>query len=55
METGVPISEFLAHPAYLNAGEVPVGGRGALGRTDTYTRVDLHADYPFRFGSDGGS
>ncbi|MDQ1707054.1 MAG: hypothetical protein QOJ88_265 [Pyrinomonadaceae bacterium] len=44
-ESGVPISEFLAHPIYLNAGEIPVGGRGKLGRTDWYTRLDLHADY----------
>ena len=48
MESGVPISEFLAHPVYLNAGEIPVGGRGKLGRTDFYTRLDLHADYPFK-------
>jgi len=49
METGVPISQFYAHPAYLNAGEVPVGGRGALGRSDTATRFDLHMDYPIKF------
>jgi Carboxypeptidase regulatory-like domain/TonB dependent receptor-like, beta-barrel len=49
LETGVPISQFYAHPIYLNAGEIPVGGRGALGRSDTETRVDLHADYPIRF------
>ncbi|MCA1594228.1 MAG: hypothetical protein LC754_16700, partial [Acidobacteria bacterium] len=47
-ESGLPISEFLAHPGYLNAGEIPVGGRGKLGRTDWYNRVDLHADYPWR-------
>jgi hypothetical protein len=47
MESGVPISEFLAHPAYLNAGEVPSGGRGKLGRTDFYTRLDLSASYTF--------
>jgi hypothetical protein len=46
MESGVPISEFLAHPVYLNAGEVPVGGRGKLGRTPFFTQLDLHADYP---------
>lgn len=46
METGIPISEFLAHPAYLNAGEVPVGGRGKLGRTPVFAKLDLHADYP---------
>jgi hypothetical protein len=44
-ESGVPINEFLAHPIYNNAGEVPVGGRGKLGRTDWYKRLDLHADY----------
>lgn len=48
VETGVPISEFWAHPAYLNAGEVPVGGRGVLGRSETATRVDFHADYPIK-------
>lgn len=44
-ESGVPISEFFAHPAYLNAGEIPVGGRGKLGRTPWFNRLDLHADY----------
>jgi hypothetical protein len=47
MESGVPISEFLAHPAYLNAGEVPAGGRGKLGRTDFYPRFDLSASYAY--------
>ena len=47
MESGVPISEYLAHPVYLNAGEIPVGGRGKLGRTPFYTQLDLHADYPW--------
>jgi hypothetical protein len=47
MESGIPISEYLPHPVYLNAGEVPVGGRGKLGRTPFYTQLDLHADVPF--------
>ena len=47
-ETGLPINALLAHPVYLNAGEVPQGGRGTLGRTPSYIRFDLHADYPFR-------
>jgi hypothetical protein len=47
MESGIPISDFLPHPVYLNAGEVPVGGRGSLGRTPFYTQLDLHADYPW--------
>jgi hypothetical protein len=49
LETGVPISQFYAHPIYLNAGEIPLGGRGVLGRSDTQTRVDVHMDYPFKF------
>lgn len=47
MESGTPISEFLPHPVYLNAGEIPVGGRGKLGRTPFYTQLDFHADYPW--------
>jgi hypothetical protein len=46
-ESGIPISEYLPHPVYLNAGEIPVGGRGELGRTPFYTQLDLHADYPW--------
>src|SRR5215813_12420147 len=48
METGVPVSEFLAHPVYLNAGEIPVGGRGKLGRTPFFSQFDLHFDYPWK-------
>jgi hypothetical protein len=48
LESGLPISEFLPHPVYLNAGEIPVGGRGKLGRTPFFTSLDLHADYPWQ-------
>ncbi|HEY8186955.1 MAG TPA: carboxypeptidase regulatory-like domain-containing protein [Pyrinomonadaceae bacterium] len=49
MESGVPISEFLAHPVYINSpGEVPVGGRGKLGRTPFFARLDLHGNYPWQ-------
>jgi hypothetical protein len=47
MESGTPISEFLAHPVYSNAGEIPSGGRGSLGRTAFYGKLDLHADYRY--------
>jgi len=47
IDSGVPINRFKAHPAYLNSGEVPVGGRGILGRLPTTGSVDLHVDYPF--------
>ena len=48
IESGVPISTFFAHPVYANAGEIPVGGRGAGGRTPTYWRFDFHVDYPWK-------
>jgi len=48
LESGVPISEFLAHPNYQNAGEIPVGGRGKLGRTPFFAQLDLHLNYPWR-------
>jgi hypothetical protein len=44
-ESGVPISRLNAHPIYLNSGEIPLGGRGALGRTPWFLRVDSHVDY----------
>lgn len=47
-ESGIPINDLKAHPAYLNSGEVPVGGRGALGRTPVDGSVDAHIDYPIR-------
>jgi len=39
------VSEFADHPAYGNAGEVPIGGRGKLGRTPLAGQVDLHSEY----------
>jgi hypothetical protein len=47
MESGVPLSKFGAHPGYLNAGEIPLGGRGSLGRSPYFAQLDLHADYPW--------
>jgi Carboxypeptidase regulatory-like domain len=47
-ETGIPLNDLKAHPVYENAGEVPVGGRGALGRSSPSGTVDFHADYPWR-------
>jgi len=48
VQGGTPISELANHPAYQNSGEVPIGGRGALGRTPVTGQVDLHADYPWK-------
>ena len=46
--SGTPITQFNAHPVYDNAGELPIGGRGALGRTDVIQTTDVHADYAFQ-------
>ncbi len=45
MQSGTPINDLKAHPVYLNAGEVPVGGRGSEGRTPFLGTVDAHVDY----------
>jgi len=45
-QSGVPLSLLGDHPIYLNQGEVPIGGRGALGRTPSTLQLDMHADYP---------
>jgi hypothetical protein len=45
-QSGVPLSILGDHPIYLNQGEVPIGGRGAAGRTPSTLQLDLHADYP---------
>ena len=58
--TGTPITELAAHPVYLDSGEIPIGGRGALGRTPTTGSVSFHGDYlwsmterfKLRFGAD---
>jgi hypothetical protein len=45
---GTPISQLADHPAYTNAGEVPLGGRGKLGRTPVSGGVNVHLNRPFR-------
>jgi hypothetical protein len=60
LATGTPITELASHPVYLNNGEIPIGGRGALGRTPTTGQVNFHIDYLWnmterfhlRFGAD---
>jgi len=56
-QTGVPINNLFAHPAYQNAGEIPfcadnttncTSARGSLGRTKDGGSVDYHMDYPIR-------
>ena len=48
-QSGVPLSFLGSHPVYLNQGEVPIGGRGAAGRTPASSQLDLHMDYPVHF------
>ena len=48
-QSGTPLNKLGGHPAYLNAGEVPVGGRGTAGRLPATAQLDLHADYPMTF------
>jgi hypothetical protein len=50
-QSGVPLSLLGDHPIYLNQGEVPIGGRGAAGRTPSALQLDLHTDYPVPLGS----
>ena len=33
------------HPIYLNQGEVPIGGRGAAGRTPCIVQLDMKGEY----------
>ncbi len=56
-QTGIPINNLFAHPAYQNGGEIPfcadnttncASARGALGRTKDWGSVDYHVDYPIR-------
>jgi hypothetical protein len=50
VQTGTPISQFGDHPAYQNSGEVPIGGRGLLGRTVPQGTIDFKGEYPFKVG-----
>ena len=45
LQSGSPVSEFANHPVYGNQGEVPLGGRGKIGRTPVSGGIDLHAEY----------
>jgi hypothetical protein len=50
VQTGTPVSRLGAHPVYQNAGEIPLGGRGILGRTDSVGQADIHLDYVVKVG-----
>lgn len=49
-QSGIPLSYLGDHPIYLNQGEVPIGGRGAAGRSPATSQLDFHLDYPVPLG-----
>jgi len=48
VQTGVPLTTLAAQEDYGNFGEVPLFGRGDLGRAPVTGTVDVHLDYPWR-------
>jgi hypothetical protein len=48
IQSGYPLDALGAHPGYLNQGEVPQGGRGSQGRSDTTNTFDVHGDYTWK-------
>ena len=44
-ESGIPLSFLGDHPAYLNQGEIPIGGRGAAGRSPANLQLDMRGEY----------
>jgi hypothetical protein len=50
IQSGVPLTTLVAQQAYQNAGEVPLNGRGDLGRAATSAGIDVHLEYPWKLG-----
>jgi len=48
IQTGLPLTTLVAQQAYQNAGEVPLFGRGDLGRAPTTAGIDAHLEYPWK-------
>jgi hypothetical protein len=46
--SGNPLTALYAQEAYQNSGEVPLFGRGNLGRAPVTGSVDAHLEYPFK-------
>jgi len=49
IQTGLPLTTLAAQQAYQNAGEVPLFGRGDLGRAPTTAGIDAHLEYPWKW------
>jgi hypothetical protein len=48
VQSGVPLTTLVAQQAYQNQGEVPINGRGDLGRAPVTGTVDAHVEYPWK-------
>jgi hypothetical protein len=48
IQSGVPLTTLAAQQAYQNPGEVPIFGRGDLGRAPVTGTVDAHVEYPWK-------
>jgi hypothetical protein len=48
VQSGIPLTTLVAQQAYQNQGEVPIFGRGDLGRSPVTGTVDAHVEYPWR-------
>jgi hypothetical protein len=48
VQSGVPLTTLVAQQGYQNAGEVPIFGRGDLGRSPVTGTVDGHVEYPWK-------
>ncbi|HLJ23980.1 MAG TPA: carboxypeptidase regulatory-like domain-containing protein [Candidatus Acidoferrales bacterium] len=48
IQSGLPFTTLIAQEPYVNTGEVPIFGRGDLGRGPVTGTVDVHLDYPWR-------
>jgi hypothetical protein len=50
VESGIPWTTLAAQQTYGNPGEVPLFGRGDLGRSPVTGTIDGHLEYPLRIG-----
>jgi len=50
IQSGNPLTPLGAHPAYQNAGEIPLQPRGSLGNLPVTFPLDLHGDYTYKIG-----
>jgi len=48
VQSGVPLTTLAAQEAYQNSGEVPIFGRGDLGRSPVTGTIDAHLEYPYK-------